>query len=73
MHALMHTYTHTQTEKSTHAHLIRVAYILMPHGQMIIEAQLGCFHAATESESHVWGRLSSYVYVCACMSTTREQ
>lgn len=66
MHAWMHALTHTH-KKSTHFHLIRLTYILMPHGQMIIEAQLGCFCAATESESHEWGCLCAYMCECVCV------
>ena len=72
MHA-RHTHIHTY-KRSTHFHLIRLTYILMPHGQMIIEAQLGCF---CESQSHVWGCLCTYVCMCACVCvcvcTAREQ
>lgn len=68
-HICRHGCTHTHIRTYTHAHLIRVAYILMPHGQMIIEARLGSFRAATESESHVWGGATGflYVYVCVCV------
>jgi len=63
-----HTHTHTQTHKNrTHFHLIRLTCILMPHGQMIIEARLGRFCAATESESHGWGCLCMCVCVCVCV------
>lgn len=51
MQGCIHTYTPME---STHFHLIKLTYILMPRGQMIIEAQLGCFCAAKESHVGVF-------------------
>ena len=65
---ITHTYARMDAHTHIHTHLIRLSYILMPHGQMIIEAQLGCFCAAAESRSHVWGCcVCVCVCVCLCM------